>query len=196
MESQVKLNASRNLHAIPALQEVQIRAGVVLRPLREEDARELLAILDSDPSIRDQVTAAARFHSEEDVKQEVASYTADASMIRYVIVSEDQCVGLISFWLDTGYFGYEPEPHVYGFGYFLSPAARGKGLVTDSIKALMNTASSNFPVAAFIAFCTDENVQSTAALKRLGFESTDRIFAEPNHGWLERMYEKRVEDGK
>jgi RimJ/RimL family protein N-acetyltransferase len=183
-----------NLHEQPDLQAVPVRAGVVLRPMQASDAPEMLAILAADPSIRDRVTVASRMHTEEDVRKEVESYKADDSVIRYVIEEEGKCVGLVSFWRDTGFFGQEPKPRTFGFGYFLDPAARGRGLMTDVVGTLMTTAQANFPVDSFIAFCEDANQESVTVLEKLGLEPTDILFSEPTHGWEERMYEKRIVD--
>jgi hypothetical protein len=43
--------ATANLHTIPALQEVDIREGVRVRPLVLSDASPLLAVLEKDPSM-------------------------------------------------------------------------------------------------------------------------------------------------
>ncbi|HSX37123.1 MAG TPA: GNAT family N-acetyltransferase [Patescibacteria group bacterium] len=185
-----------NLYDQPELHEVQVREDVILRPMQDSDAQEILAILNADPSIREQVTVASRMHNEEDVRREVASYQADGSVIRYVIEQEGKCVGLVSFWRDTGFFGQEAQPHKFGFGYFLNPTERGKGLVTDSVRALMETAQASFRVDSFIAFCEDANQESVAILLKLGLEPTEVTYPEPAHAWLERMYEKRITDDR
>lgn len=181
-----------NLHEQPDLQEVMVRPGLRLRPMQDLDAPELLAILEEDPSIRDQVTVASRMRTEDDVRREVTDYKADDSVIRYVIDSDRKCVGLVSFWRDTGFFGQEANPHAFGFGYFLSPTERGKGFVTDSVSKLMETAQRAFRVDSFIAFCEDNNTASKAILLRLGLTPSAVTYPEPTHGWTERMYEKRV----
>jgi RimJ/RimL family protein N-acetyltransferase len=185
-------NQVPNLHEQPSLQEVQIREGVVLRPMAETDAAELLDVLNADPSIRDRVTVASRMHAEDDVKREVEAYKADEGLIRYVVVDEERVVGLVSFWRDDGFFGQEANPNSYGFGYFLHPKARGRGLITDSVGVLMRVAQESFPVDYFMAFCEDDNPKSIRVLRKLGFEPTERAYVEPTRGWKERLYEKGV----
>src|SRR5438270_2673879 len=91
-----------NLHELPGLQIIDVREGVVLRPMKYEDAPELIAALEADPSIRDHVTVAARMITEDKVKQEVANYKSDENIIRYAIVENGVCVGLVSLWRDDG----------------------------------------------------------------------------------------------
>lgn len=184
-----------DLHAHAALREVTVREGVMLRPLDETDAPALLRILDADSSIRDRVTVASRMHSIDDVKREIESYKGDDSVIRYAICEDGKTVGLVSFWRDTGFFCQVADPHKFGFGYFLDRAERGKGLVTDSVRALMASAQSSFRVDSFIAFCEDSNKESVSVLQKLGMEPTGLTYPEPTHGWAERMYEKRTING-
>lgn len=182
-----------NLHQQPGLQEVQVRDGVVLRPMQDDDAVDLLTILAADPSIRDRVSVASKMRTVEDVKHQVAEYKADDSVIRYVILSDDACVGLVSFWRDGDFFpGRTGKPHTFGFGYFLDPTQRGKGLINDSVNALMSQAQANFRVDSFIAFCEPDNQDSIAVLHKIGFEQTDELHTEPSNGWQEVLYEKRV----
>lgn len=179
-----------NLHDISALQRVRVREDANLRPLNDGDAPRLLEILDADPEIRQNVTVASRMQTEEDVQREVVVMEADPELIRYAITDEDdKCIGLVSFWLDSGFFGQEPLPNTYGFGYFIDPAERGRGIVTDSVKSLIDVASRNIPgVEGFTAFCVDANKDSLAVLANLDFEPTEKLYPEPTHGWMERQY--------
>lgn len=112
-------------------------------------------------------------------------------MIRYVLLKKDNPIGLISLWRDDGFFGTPPYPDDYGFGYFLDPKERGKGLVTRSVQSLMDAAINNLKVNQFIAFCEDNNKESISVLTRLGFMPTDKLFTEPTTGWIERKYIKK-----
>lgn len=184
-----------DLHRQPALQEVGVRSGVVLKPMAINDAPAILAILDADPSIRKRVSAAAGMIDTEGVQREIEEYRADPGLIRYMIHSHEKAVGLVSLWRDDGFFGQEAQPHTFGFGYFLDPAERGKGLVTDSVQKLMDTVQGNFRVDSFVAFCEDDNRESVAVLTKLGFAPTEKTFREPSYDWVERKYEKRLGDG-
>ncbi len=179
-----------NLHDIEVLQRIDVREGLTLRPMRVEDASRLLEILESDPSIRERVTVASRIHTEEDVVREVDFMESEPGLIRYVIADDaGLCVGLVSFWLDPGFFGQEPLPNTYGFGYFLDPAQRGKSIVTDSVKNLIKIASESVPgIEGFTAFCEDGNAESVSVLTSLGFVPTGITYSEPVNGWEERQY--------
>lgn len=175
-------------------QKISVRNGVVLRPLEEVDAPAVIEALDADPSIRDRVTVAAQLKTEKDVRREAAESRHNPILVRYVIEEQGEVVGLITLWRDNDYFGpgRTPNPNAYGLGYFLHPTARGRGLATDSLAALMNAAQAKFRIDSFIAFCEDDNSDSIAILRKLGLGPTSKTFDEPVNGWRERMYEKKV----
>lgn len=181
-----------NLHDYSALQEIYVQDGVVLRPMENKDAKPILDILQADSSIRKRVTVASRLKTEQDVYEETESYKNDAGVIRYSLLEGDIVVGLISFWKDEGFFGQVPMPHTFGFGFFLHPQARGKGLATTSILSLMTVAQKSFRVDSFIAFCESDNPESQAVLKKVGMEITDVSYNEPTQGWSEQMWQKKV----
>lgn len=184
----------QNLYEQPELRKVLVREGCYLRPLEVEDAEEILRILDDDPAIRDRVTVASRMHTIDDVAREVKTYKTDnEGLIRYAIIFDDHCVGLVSLWRDSGFFGQPLDPDAYGFGYFIDPAMRGKGVVTAAVESLMKQAERLLRVKQFIAYCEDDNLASIAILHKLGFQATDETFSEPNQGWTERKYVKTVE---
>ena len=177
-----------NLHDIVALQKIVVRDGLILRPLEVGDSKQLLAILARDPGIRQRVTVASRLVDTSTIEQEIAQIAADEGLIRYVIVQGETVIGLISLWRDEGFFGQAPEQGGYGFGFFLDPLARGKGVVTVSLQALMTTCKAVLPVRVFMAFCEDDNPRSSAVLVKLGFELTNEVYGEPTAGWQERKY--------
>lgn len=178
-----------DLHTVAALQEVWFGDGLRLRPLQAGDGQRILEILDANPEIRDRVVVAARMHTGEDVLKEIAQAEADPGLIRYVVDEAGRGVsGLVSFWRDDGFFGQEPRMNAYGFGYFLDPARRGKGLISASVGTVMKLATHELSAKEFMAFCEDDNEVSRAVLARLGFEATDYTHAEQTHGWTERLY--------
>ena len=179
-----------NLHKISGLNEIDVCQGVKLRPLYQSDATRILEILAADKSIRDKVTVASRLHTPKDIAIEIEHYRKDLGLIRYVLLKENNPIGLISLWRDDGFFGTSPNPNDYGFGYFLDPHERGKGLITLAVQSLMKTTAGNFHVRQFVAFCEDRNHESIAVLTKLGFKPTDKTFVEPDHGWVERKYVK------
>jgi RimJ/RimL family protein N-acetyltransferase len=182
-----------NLHNIPELQTVPVRGGVILRPLGEDDAAQILGILDADPSIRERVSVASKLHTPEDVAKQVEIYRKDDHLIRYAIVENEEVIGLVSFWRDIDSpFGVPDNPDDYGFGYFLSPAKRGSGIVTDTVQRLMDVAVKNLRVNQFIAYCETDNTDSISVLTKLGFHLTDIELTEQNTGWVEYKYVKEL----
>lgn len=189
MDQQEELISSQlNLHAVAGLQSIHVRDGLYLRPLEPEDGEQILRILEQDPTIRERVTFAARVFSLDDYLDQLHIIAADPGLIRYAIISDNTIVGLVSLWRDKGFFGQTAEPDGYGFGYFLSPDARGKGIITQSVASIMKVLQSSLRVKKFIAFSEDDNDESKAVLLRLGFEPKDELLKEPTHGWFERKY--------
>ncbi len=183
-----------NLHEVAALQSIQVREGVTLRPMDASDATRMLEILEADASIRDRVSVASKMHTPEDVEAQVESYRQDEHLIRYAILEGDNPIGLVSFWRDVDNpFDAPDNPDDYGFGYFLDPAKRGSGIVTDAVRTVMDVASRNIHINQFIAYCEDNNPDSITVLTKLGFQPTDTVLVEQNSGWTERKYVRKPE---
>lgn len=181
-----------NLLEVPALKKVNVREGVVLRPLEKTDATALLAIFDDDPTIRDRVSVAASMGSREDVQRIVDEGKADPSIIRYVVVENGSVVGMVNFWRAGDYFGDKADSDDYGFGYFLAKSARGKGIVTSCLEKLMDIATKNLDVHSFAVFCETDNTASSAVLEKVGFKPTGDTWIDKNHGWLEQKYQRKI----
>jgi RimJ/RimL family protein N-acetyltransferase len=179
------------LHS-PVFERIHVRDGVVLRPLESADASELLAILDADPSIRERVGVASRLYKVEDIAKLLEDESSDEELVRYAIVENNRVVGMVNFWRAGEFFGDKADPDDYGFGYFLAPSARGRGLVTDSLSAIMAVASTRLHIKRFIAFCEADNAASGAVLKKAGFEKTAMQWKDDEHGWLEQKYARSI----
>lgn len=185
------MKKSISLHTVSALKEVTISDVIKLQPLDQSHAVDLLGILAADSSIRDNVTVASRMHTKEDVSAEIENYLKDTGLIRYTLLRNDKPIGLISLWRDDGFWG-KKNLDDYGFGYFLDPNERGKGLITRAIQNLMEIVMKNLEVRQFVAFSEDTNKGSIAVLSKLGFKPTEETLTEPNNGWIERKYIKAV----
>jgi len=192
LHAQQKNMKPPNLHRIPALQKIDVRNTLLLRPLESSDATALLNILEKDSSIRKKVTIASRVHSPRDIETEIEMYQKDEGLIRYTLLKNNVPIGLISFWRDEGYFEKPTSPNDYGFGYFLDPNERGKGLITEAVHCLMDVSKENLHANQFVAFCEDGNHQSIAVLTRLGLKPTNKTFTEPTTGWMEQKYVKSL----
>lgn len=184
-----------NLHKISGLNEIDVCEGIKLRPLDQSDAKRILEILAADPSIRDKVSVASRLHNSEDVAMEIERINKDAGLMRFTILRENNPIGLVSFWREAGIWDSKNYDN-YGFGYFIDPKERGKGLIPNAVQSLMNAAIKNLHVDLFVAFCEDHNHESIAVLTKLGFKPTDETFLEPSNGWIERKYVKSPESPK
>lgn len=180
-------NKPINLHSVKHFSEIQIEDNIKLVHLDKVHGARVLEILSDDPSIRDRVTIASRINSLEDLKKQVNAYKKDKGLIRYVLLEDDNPVGLVSFWRDDGFWG-EKNLDDYGFGFFLDPKARGKGLISKAVKKLIDITPKHLQVRQFVAFCEDDNSASVKVLKKLGFEPTDQVMTEPKKGWIERKY--------
>ncbi len=184
--------AQPNLQKVSALKKVNVREGVVLRPLEKTDATALLGILDDDPAIRERVGVAARLKSLQDVGKLIDREKNDPDIIRYVICEYDKVVGMVNFWRAGDYFGDKADPNDYGFGYFLAKSARGKGVVTSCLERLMDIATNSLDVHAFAVFCETDNTASSAVLEKVGFKPTGDAWTEKDHGWQEQKYQRDV----
>lgn len=188
-----ELGQPTNLHDIPALRMVRVRDDIVLRPLNVYDADSMLGILDADPTIRERVSVAAKMRTPVNVEEQVETSLKDGDLIRYAIVESDTTIGLVSFWRDIDNpFDAPDNPDDYGFGFFLDPSKRGKGIVTDAVEKIMDLAVQSLEVRQFIAYCEDDNPDSIAVLSKLGFQPTDITLTEQSSGWVERKYVREV----
>lgn len=179
-----------NLRTIERLQNIEIRDDLRLRPLSKEDSERILDILATDHTIRDKVTIAAQLHTIDDVEDEIEQLAQNPDRIRYAILENDEFVGLMSLSRNMGFFGHKNDKEYY-FGYFLDPSARGKEITVDTLRALMEVVAKSVPVEQYIAYCSDDNVESLRVLNKVGFEATNKILNEPNMGWPERKYVRR-----
>lgn len=178
-----------NLHTISELKDIYVREGISLRPLENSVATRILEILDDDPDIRKRVAVAKTIYTKEDVSKEVESSQSDPDLIRYSVIKNDRCIGLVSFWRLGDYIGKNsPEPYTFGFGYFLDPAERGNGIISSALLALMKVVRIVLQPKNFIAFCEDDNPASIAVLQKCGFTATDEIVYFPEVDWHERKY--------
>ena len=183
-----------SLLSITALQEIQVDEELKLLPLNKSHTKRILEILEADKSIRRKVSVASRINSPIDIENEIEYYRNTTGLIRYTLLRASNPVGLVSFWREDGLFWGEVNLDNYGFGFFLDPNERGKGIITRSVQKIMDTAVKNMKVEQFIAFCEDNNKESVSVLAKLGFEPTDDTLVEPDNGWIERKYAKKLKE--
>lgn len=161
-----------------------------LRLLVPDDASRIYEIFQADPDIQNRVTWTSGLKTLSDIKERIQKFS-DNDELRYAIIYEDEIVGYIGAWKDKGWFGVT-HPDDYGYGYFCDPLKRGKGIVTDSAKALMANIESVVHVKTFSLYTEDSNLASQAVARKLGFVRTDETYLEPVLGSTERRYIRTV----
>lgn len=190
-----RIIAPQNLNTILALQVINVRKNIKLRPLDIKDAAQLLKILEIDPSIRNHVSIASKINTKDDVAEQAAYYKNDPHLVRYVILENDVVIGMVSFWRGiNNAFNAPDNPNSCGFGYFLNPCRRGNGIIYDCVNSIMKIAINNLYIKNFIAYCEYNNSKSIKVLKKLGFKRTNINLTEQSNGWLERKYIKTISD--
>lgn len=182
---------SARFDQIAELEAISVRDGLELTQLNSADGQAIVDMLEHNPEIAQRVTFAARI-SQEGYANQLRETQQDPTKIRYGIRLEGRLVGVLSFWQEDDFMGQVPDEDSYGFGFFRDARVHEKGVVTTSVAALMERASEVLPVKHFVAFCEDDNTSSQAVLRRLGFERTDEVYGEPENGWQERKYRKKV----
>ncbi len=171
--------------------EIIVEKGLKLRLLMPDDAEAMLIIFRKDPNIPKTVTWPAGLADEQAVRQKIIQMRVGST--RYAIVGRnDNIIGYIGVWEDGGYFGNEPRKGEFGFGYFLDPDSRGKGIIARSLVGMLDEALRVYSVKTFAAYIADDNLASQSVVKSLGFIRTDEVYEEPVLHCLERKYEKNI----
>ena len=90
----------------------------------------------------------------------------------------DEVVGGIGFI-------HPPEDGAVEVGYGLSESARGRGLATEALRAVI-ARSSQLRVATVVAMTAVDNLPSQRVLERLGFTRLDGVLVDEEDGPLSR----------
>ena len=172
--------------------EIKVRDDAMLRTMEPEDAGRLMEIFEADPAIQDRVIWTSGLTDEALTSRMIAFRSRFTSM--YSLTKDEKVAGYLGLWEDDeGYFDGIPHPGEYGFGYFIDPAERGNGLVTEAARVLMQAAEETFEVNNYAVYVEDNNPDSQAVLVRLGFkpdEGQAGLFKDPKTGVMERRWEK------
>jgi ribosomal-protein-serine acetyltransferase len=142
-----------------------------IRPLKAEDAAELYALVKANPDLEDWMPWAE--------KQDLAATE------RFIAGTEKQLAGNAGFQAAIAPGG--PIIGVVGFhsvdwinrntsiGYWLTTAARGKGVMTTAVSALVDHAFSQWKLHRIEIHCAPDNHRSRAIPERLGFREEARL---------------------
>lgn len=175
---------------LPAFAHMTVRPGLELRRLTSADAGAVLQILTDDPGIRDRVKVVAEATTIDDIQDIADTRQVSPASAHFVIVSDEAVVGSLSLWRAGEHFGNLPvDPDSFGFGYFLTPTARGRGIIPAVLQVVMETTRQHVPVHSFVAFCEDDNPASSRNLEKAGLQPTPVAFTN-SKGWRERLYER------
>ena len=83
----------------------------------------------------------------------------------------EELVGWVDYDLEHGWL----RPGEVNVGYYLFPAARGKGYASRAVELLLQHLRGNTEHTAATLVIDPENVRSLALARRLGFEEKGRI---------------------
>lgn len=176
---------------LPHFSRMAIRTGLDLRRLAAGDAESVLRILSEDPTIRERVKVVSEATTADDIRTIANRREGSLSSVHFVILEGGGVVGFLSLWRAGGHFGDMVDPDSYGFGYFLSPRARGRGIIPAALETVMETTCRCLPVHSFVAFCEDDNPASSRNLEKAGLKATSVAFTN-SKGWRERLYERLI----
>jgi len=133
-----------------------------ITPLLADDARALSAI--TDASVTSQVHFLPDPFTESDARALIA---ASGGGDVYHAVRDRHDAALV------GVIGVHRRPgREYEVGYWFAAAARGKGLATEAVGAMVASLAASRPDCAIVAECHPANERSRALLRRLGFAAT------------------------
>jgi ribosomal-protein-serine acetyltransferase len=136
-----------------------------IRPLRADDAAELYALIEANPDLKEWMPWAA--------EQDLAAterFLADAERqlrenngFQAAIAPEGPIVGVVGFhsvdWVNRN----------TSLGYWLAASARGRGVMTTAVRALVDHAFDEWKLHRLEIHCAPDNLPSRAIPERLGF---------------------------
>jgi ribosomal-protein-serine acetyltransferase len=142
-----------------------------IRPVAADDAAELYALIEANPDLAEWMPWAA----DQDL----------AATERFIADAEEQLLGENGFQAVI-----EPEERIIGIagfhaidwvnrntsiGYWLTEAARGKGIMTAAVRALVDHAFGQWDLHRIEIRCAPDNHPSRAIPERLGFREEARL---------------------
>ncbi len=147
--------------------EIVVDQHLRLVPRHPDDAPEMFALIEAErPALREWLTWIDASDSVEDVRRYarfVQSQFAQNAGFEYAIRFDGASIGGI------GLHNLEPGSESAHVGYWLSPAARGRGLMTRAVAALTTYAFTELGVHRLEIRVVVENSKSRAVAERLGY---------------------------
>jgi RimJ/RimL family protein N-acetyltransferase len=131
-----------------------------IAPLREQDAKAVLAITDAS------VTSRIDFLPDPFTLVDANALIARSDGERFFGVWDDlraELKGVIGTHLK-----HDREIEI---GYWFSASGRGQGLATEAVSALVTKLAASYPARRILAECHPDNKRSRTLLDRIGFAS-------------------------
>lgn len=168
--------------------EVPVFRDIHMDRLVPGDAADIDAMLTRDPGIRDWITWIHDIEGEAAIAQAITAM--DPTQTRqYGIKEGDKLVGYAAISVTA-----DATPGVYDVAYFLDKPARGQGVITKAISALLMVAISRLQASQFRAYIADDNEASQRIATALHFTRTEEEITDPKLGRKERRWEKVIDE--
>jgi len=140
-----------------------------ITPLTADDACALAAI--TDETVTSQVHFLPTPFTESDARALIAGSGGGDVFHAVRDRSGGALNGVIGVHRRTG--------HEYEIGYWFAARARGRGIATETVRAVVDALAASRPGASIIAECRPGNGASEAVLRRIGFVSTGQAGQRP-----------------
>jgi ribosomal-protein-serine acetyltransferase len=148
------------------MEPLAIRDGAVLRPYREEDAAELTAVVASNREHLAPRLPWAATYGYQDSLDYIAKSRAQLEAgdgFEGAIVVGGEIVG------GAGFHAIDRLNHSTSIGYWLAADAQGSGLMTATVRALLDHAFGPWELHRAVIEAVVDNTRSRAIPERLGF---------------------------
>jgi ribosomal-protein-serine acetyltransferase len=153
----------------PATGDLVVDSELSLVPRRPDDAREMFALIDAHrAALTEWVTWVDATFSVDDVRRYASfaqSQFEQSSGFEYSVRENGVIAGGI------GLYHLDWASRMGHVGYWLAPAARGRGLITRAARALTTRAFAELNLHRLEIRCVVENHKSRAVAERLGYSS-------------------------
>ena len=147
---------------------LKVRSDIELHPVAEKDAEEILAIVKRNyehlrPFLH-WVTIDYSLESAREFIRQAQKAAAENTSQTFGIFQNEKIVGVISF-VKLNWNSRRAE-----IGYWIDRNYEGKGIITESCKALINYAFEELKMNRIEIRCATENVRSCQIPERLNFK--------------------------
>jgi ribosomal-protein-serine acetyltransferase len=142
-----------------------------IRPLEADDADELHALIEANPDLAEWMPWAAEqdLAATERFVAGAEKQLSEKNGFQAKILSEGKIVGVV------GFHSVDRVNRNTSIGYWLAEHARGRGIMTTAVRALVDHAFSQWDLHRLEIHCAPENHRSRAIPERLGFREEARL---------------------